>query len=51
MAFTRDIQVSGVSEIDGINITINFNYGLESTPLYVNFYFTTEDNVVVSGCS
>ena len=49
MAFTRTINLSGVSEIDGIDVNINLNYEATTPPTQVNFSFTTLDNVTVSG--
>ena len=49
MAFIRTINLSGVSEIDGIDVNINLNYEASTPPTQVNFSFTTLDNVVVSG--
>ena len=49
MAFTRTVNLSGVSEIDGIDVNINLNYDSTTPPTQVNFSFTTLDNVNVSG--
>ena len=49
MAFTRTINLSGVSEIDGIDVNINLNYEVTTPPTQVNFSFLTLDNVRVSG--
>lgn len=49
MAFTRTTHVSGVSEIDGIDVSINFSYTSTNIPTTVNFSFTTIDDVHVSG--
>ena len=49
MAFSRTITLSGVSEVDGIDVNINLNYEATTPPTQVNFSFTTLDNVMVSG--
>lgn len=49
MAFTRTVNLSGVSEIDGVDVNINLNYESTTPPTQVNFSFTTLDNVQVSG--
>ena len=49
MAFTRTINVSGVSEIEGIDVNINFNYDAVTPPTFVNFSFVTPEGVNVSG--
>lgn len=49
MAFTRTVNLSGVSEVDGIDVNINLNYESTTPPTQVNFSFTTLDNVIVSG--
>lgn len=49
MAFTRITNVSGVSEIEGIDVSINFNYDATTPPTFVSFSFTTPEDVNVSG--
>lgn len=49
MAFSRTITLTGVSEVDGINVNINLTYEATTPPTQVNFSFTTLDNVTVSG--
>ena len=49
MAFSRITNVSGVSEIDGLDININFNYDITSLPTTVNFSFITLDGASVHG--
>lgn len=49
MAFTRTINVSGVSEIEGIDVDINFNYDAATPPTFVSFSFTTPEDANVSG--
>ena len=49
MAFTRTVNLTGVSEVDGIDVNINLNYEATTPPTQVNFSFTTLDNVTVSG--
>ena len=50
MAFTRTINVSGVSEIEGIDVNINFNYDAATPPpTFVSFSFTTPEDANVSG--
>ena len=49
MAFTRTINLSGVSEVDGIDVNINLVYEATTPPTQVNFSFTTLDNVMVYG--
>ena len=49
MAFTRTINVSGVSEIEGIDVNINFNYDAATPPTFVSFSFTTPENANVHG--
>ena len=49
MAFTRTINLTGVSKVDGIDVNINLNYDSTTPPTQVNFSFTTLDNVTVSG--
>jgi len=49
MAFSRTITLSGVSEVDGIDVNIHLTYEATTPPTQVNFSFTTLDNVTVSG--
>lgn len=49
MAFSRTITLSGVSEVDGVDVNINLSYEASTPPTQVNFSFTTLDNVMVSG--
>ena len=49
MAFTRTINVSGVSEIEGIDVNINFNYDAATPPTFVSFSFATPEDANVSG--
>lgn len=49
MAFTRTVNLTGVSEVDGIDVHINLSYEVTTPPTQVNFSFTTLDNVIVSG--
>lgn len=49
MAFTRTVNLTGVSEVDGIDVNISLTYEATTPPTQVNFSFTTLDNVTVSG--
>lgn len=52
MTFSRTITLTGVSEVDSIDVNINLSYETTTPPTpptQVNFSFTTLDNVTVSG--
>ena len=49
MAFIRTVNLTGVSEVDGIDVNISLSYEASTAPTEVNFSFTTLDNVMVSG--